>query len=460
MDFWNHRLFLMEGDAKYIDVMERTLYNGLVSGVSLDGKTFFYPNPLESNGQHARQEWFGVACCPGNITRFMPSVPGYVYAMRGDSLFVNLFAQGAADVDLPGGKVKVVQTTTYPWDGAVAMTVTPERARRFAINVRIPGWARNEPVPSDLYRFADAAPAATIHVNGQPVAMTLDKGYVTIDRTWSAGDRIALDLPMPVRRVLSNDQVVANRDRVALQRGPIVFAAEWPDNPNGKVRNIVLPDGNAMTTEFRGDLLNGVQVIRGHAVGLALDEKGAVGKAEQPFMAIPYATWANRGRGQMAVWLARTDAAARPTPFPTVATSSAITASPIPSGRGKNARNIIDGEEPANSSDSSAYFDWWPVQGSAREWVEMTFAKPSTVATTEVYWFDDTGRGGVRVPASWRLLYKSGDQWLPVSATSSYGTARNAWNAVSFAPVIASALRIELSMQPGFSAGLQEWRVR
>jgi DUF1680 family protein len=460
MDFWNHRLFLMEGDAKYIDVMERTLYNGLVSGVSLDGKTFFYPNPLESNGQHARQEWFGVACCPGNITRFMPSVPGYVYATRGDSLFVNLFAQGTADVSLPGGKIKMVQTTTYPWDGAIAMTITPEKARRFAINVRIPGWARNEPVPSDLYKFAEAAPPATISVNGQPVAMTLDKGYVTIDRTWNPGDKIALNLPMPVRRVLSNDQVVANRDRVALQRGPIVFAAEWPDNPNGKVRNIVLPDANAMTSEFRGDLLNGVQVIRGRAVGLALDEGGSVRKTEQPFMAIPYATWANRGRGQMAVWLARTDRSARPTPFPTVATSSTIAASPIPSGRGKNARNIIDGEEPASSSDSMAYFDWWPVQGSANEWVELTFAKTSTVSSAEVYWFDDTGRGGVRVPASWRLLYKSGDQWLPVTPQTAYATARNAWNQVSFTPVTTTALRIELAMQPGFSAGLQEWKVK
>lgn len=460
MDFWNHRLFLMEGDAKYIDVMERTLYNGLVSGVSLDGKTYFYPNPLESNGQHARQEWFGVACCPGNITRFMPSVPGYLYATRGDSLFVNLFAQGSADVELPGGKLKIVQATQYPWDGAVTMTITPERARRFAINVRIPGWARNEPVPSDLYRFTDTAPAAAIRVNGQNVPMTLDKGYVTIDRTWAAGDTIALNLPMPVRRVLSSDQVAANRDRVALQRGPVVFAAEWPDNPNGKVRNIVLPDANTMSSEFRADLLNGVQVIRGQAIGLAMDGAGTVRKAEQPFMAIPYATWANRGRGQMAVWLARTERAARPTPFPTLATTSAIAASPIPSGRGKNARNIIDGEEPASSSDSSAYFDWWPVQGSAREWVEMTFATPSTVSSAEVYWFDDTGRGGVRVPASWRLLYKSGEQWLPVTPQTAYATARNAWNELSFVPVTTTALRIELSMQQGFSAGLQEWKVR
>jgi len=462
MDFWNHRLFLLEGDGKYIDVMERTLFNGLLSGVSLDGKTFFYPNPLESNGQHARQEWFGVACCPGNITRFMPSVPGYLYATRGDSVYVNLFAKGTAQIELPGGQIAIAQDTRYPWDGAVKLTVTPQRARRFAINLRIPGWARNQPVPSDLYHFADEIDAAppSLRVNGTSVAMTIDKGYVTIDRAWSAGDVIALDLPMPVRRIGSNDKVVANANRVALQRGPIVYAAEWVDNPNGKVRNIVLPDGNSLSTEYRKDLLNGVQVITGRATGLAFDAKGAITRRDQPFMAIPYATWANRGRGQMAVWLARVDAAARPTPFPTVVTTANIVASPLPNGRGKNARNIIDGEEPASSADSSAYFDWWPVQGSKTEWVELTFAAPSTVSTSEVYWFDDTGRGGVRVPASWRLLYKSGDRWLPVETTSTFDTARNAWNVVTFKPVTTPALRIEVVMQDKFSAGLQEWKVR
>lgn len=460
MDFWNHRLFLLEGDAKYIDVMERTLFNGLLSGVSLDGKTFFYPNPLESNGQHARQEWFGVACCPGNITRFMPSVPGYLYATRGDSVYVNLYAKGTANIDLPGGAVTIEQDTRYPWDGAVKMTVKPAQARRFQVHVRIPGWARSEAVPSDLYRFIDTAAAARVSVNGQAVAMKLDRGYVTIDRAWAPGDVIALDLPMTPRRIVSNDQVMANRNRVALQRGPIVYAAEWPDNPNGKVRNIVLPDGNALASEFRRDLLNGVQVITGRATGLSFNATGGVVRSEQPFMAIPYATWANRGRGQMAVWLARVDAAAKPTPFPTVVTTADIAASPLPNGRGKNARNIIDGEEPAGSADSTAYFDWWPVQGSKMEWIEVTFAKPSTVSSTEVYWFDDTGRGGVRVPASWRLLYKSGDRWVPVETSSPFGTARNAWNAVTFTPVTTPALRLELAMQDKFSAGLQEIKVK
>ena len=484
MDYWNHRQFLLHGDAKYIDIMERTLYNGLISGVSLKGDTFFYPNPLESNGQHARQEWFGVACCPGNITRFMASVPGYVYAKREargagsetDALYVNLFAGGTADVDLAGGKLEIAQDTRYPWDGAVRMTLTPDKARAFTVNVRIPGWAREQPVPGDLYRFADKASAApTLKVNGSPVALTLTDGYVAITRTWKAGDVIDLNLPMPVRRVVAHDKVAADRDRVALQRGPIVYAAEWPDNPNGKVRNIVLPDTHAMTTEFRADLLNGVAIVTGRAVGLSLDDKGAVQKTEQPFMAIPYATWANRGRGQMAVWLARTDAAAKPTPYPTIATTSTLTNSQST----KNIRNIIDGEDPRASNDSTSYFDWWPRNGCAvtppappvagapqrarcseAEWIEMAFARPSAVSEVQVFWFDDTGRGGVRVPKSWRLLYKIGMEWKPVEVAGEYGVARDAYNTVRFAPVTTSALRIELVMQPNVSAGVQEWKVK
>jgi DUF1680 family protein len=477
MDYWNHRQFLLNGDGKYVDIMERTLYNGLISGVSLKGDTFFYPNPLESMGNHARQAWFGVACCPGNVTRFIASVPGYVYAKTDSALYVNLYAGGTADLDLAGGKLKVAQETRYPWDGNVRITLTPDKARAFTVNVRIPGWAREQPVPGDLYRFADKpAEKPTLRVNGTAVAATaMADGYVPIKRTWRAGDVIALNLPMPVRRIVAHDNVAADRDRVALQRGPVVYAAEWPDNPNGKVRNIVLPDANAMTTEFRADLLNGVSVVKGRALGLSLDEKGAVQKAEQPFLAIPYATWANRGRGQMAVWLARTDTAARPTPYPTIATTSTLTNSRST----KIIRNIIDGEDPRASNDSTSYFDWWPRNGcpatppppppagaparapcSEGEWIEMAFAKPSTISETQVYWFDDTGRGGVRVPKTWRLLYKEGNDWKPVETTGDYGVARDAYNTVRFKPVTTSALRIELVMQPNVSAGVQEWKVK
>src|SRR5499426_1013599 len=214
-DYWNHRLFLLHADAKYIDVFERTLYNGLISGVSLDGKSFFYPNPLESAGQHHRSPWFGVACCPGNITRFLPSLPGYVYAQQGDALYVNLFVGSTAEIKMDNGRaVKMVQETRYPWDGHIKMTVNPDKSWQFTINVRVPGWARNEAAPSDLYRFQDKInePVA-LKVNGKPVILKLDKGYAGLNRNWKRGDVIELALPTPVRRIVANDQVEADRGR-------------------------------------------------------------------------------------------------------------------------------------------------------------------------------------------------------------------------------------------------------
>jgi hypothetical protein len=322
-DYWNHRLFLLHADAKYIDVMERTLYNGLISGVSLDGTTFFYPNPLESTGQHKRSPWFGVACCPGNITRFMASVPGYVYAQRGDALWVNLYMGSTADIKLDNGRtVNMVQETRYPWEGTVKITVNPDRAAPVVVNVRIPGWARDQPVAGDLYRYAgkSSSPVA-LKVNGKAVPIKLDKGYVSLSRTWKRGDIIELALPMPVRRVLANDQVAADRGRVALERGPIVYAAEWVDNPKGQVRNLMLPDSAPLAAEFKPALLHGVTVVKGKAVALANDAQGHVSKTEQEFTAIPYYAWANRGPGQMIVWIPNSEASASPAPFPAAATS-------------------------------------------------------------------------------------------------------------------------------------------
>jgi DUF1680 family protein len=456
IDYWNHRLFLLHGDARYIDVMERTLYNGLISGVSLDGKTFFYPNPLESNGQHERSPWFGVACCPGNITRFLASVPGYVYARRGDTIYVNLYAASSADIDTASGKVKLVQDTRYPWDGAVRITVTPDRSRAFDIKLRIPGWAGNEVVPSDLYRYADGgSPPVTLTVNGVTGRAPGADGYATVSREWKAGDVIALTLPMPVRRIVAHNRVEANRGRVALQRGPIVYAAEWPDNANGQVRNIVLPASSTLTSEFRSGLLGGVQVIKGRAVGLAYDARGGVTKTAQDFTAIPYAMWANRGPGQMIVWLATAETVARPTPWPTPATTAAVTTSPAR----RNVRAINDGEDPRSSDDPASYFDWWPKRGTS-EWVEYGFEKPSSISRIDVYWFDDTGRGQVRVPASWRVLYKDGDEWKPLDTRDAYGVARDRFNTIMFAPITTTGLRLELTSQPEFSTGIQEWRVR
>jgi len=455
-DYWNHRLFLLHADARYIDVMERTLYNGLISGVSLDGKSFFYPNPLESNGQHQRSPWFGVACCPGNITRFMASVPGYVYAQQGDTLYVNLFVRSAADIKMDNGRVvKLVQETRYPWDGAVKLTVNPDKSTGFAIDVRIPGWARNEAAPSDLYRFLDRVeqPAA-LKVNGKLVPIKLEKGYASLRRDWKRGDVIELTLPMPVRRVAADENVGADRGRVALQRGPLVYCAEWPDNPAGHVRNLVLPDNARLTAEFEPGVLKGITVIKGRALGLAYDAQGNVTKAEQDFAAIPYYAWANRGRGQMVVWIPNNESSARPLPWPTLAMTSKVTTS----GR-KNPQAVNDGEEPRSSSDSDSYFDWWPKKGT-KEWVEYAFEKPAAVSQIEVYWFDDTGRGEVRVPRSWRVLYREGEEWKPVETGEPYAVEKDRFNKVTFKPVTTSGLRLEVTMQPDWSAGIQEWKVK
>lgn len=304
-DYWNQRLFLLHGDAKYVDVFERTLYNGLLSGVSLDGTKFFYPNPLESAGKYQRSPWFGCACCPGNITRFMPSIPGYFYGEQGDSVYVNLYASGTAQIKLDQGpSVQLVQDTKYPWDGDVKITVNPDARAKFTVKVRIPGWAQNQPVPGDLYQFIDPAPGpARLKVNGHEVRLKIEQGYVSLNRRWKAGDVIELNLPMPVRRVVANDQVKADRNRVALQRGPIVFCLEWPDNPAGHIRHLTLADDQPLTASFEPGLLNGVETITGRASATITNADGQATQSLQDFKAIPYYAWANRGPGEMAVWM-------------------------------------------------------------------------------------------------------------------------------------------------------------
>jgi DUF1680 family protein len=285
--YWNYRMFLLHGESFYYDILERVLFNGLISGVSLTGDHFFYPNPLESSGQHTRSEWFGCACCPSNICRFIPSIPGYVYAMTVDRLYVNLFMGSRSVIDFNGNRIEILQETEYPWKGRVEMTIDPEKRQRMEIAVRIPGWAQNQPVPGDLYSFTSADDAAfTLTVNGSPASFEMDKGYAMIKRNWNKGDRLILDLPMPVRYVVAHEKTEADRGRVAIQRGPIVYCAEWPDFPDGKVLGLELDDKETLQAVFRSDLLSGVTVITNQA----------------DFMAIPYFAWANRGKGEMAMW--------------------------------------------------------------------------------------------------------------------------------------------------------------
>jgi hypothetical protein len=297
----------------------------------------------------------------------------------------------------------------------------------------------------------------TLNINGEPVSVKTEKGYVTLNREWKSGDVINLNLPMPVRRIVANQDVEADHGRVAIQRGPIVFAAEGVDNADQKVRDLMLPRAQGLKAEFKPELLNGVEVVKGRAVALAYDEAGKVMKKDVGFTAIPYYAWANRGKDQMMVWLPEDEGAAKPSPFPTLAMRSKVSVSHA--GSHAQTENVNDGEEPVSSIDPTSYFDWWPEKGKT-EWLEYDLPELSTVHSVQVYWFDDTGQGEVRVPAAWRVLYKDGESWKPVGNAGSWGVLKNAYNQVKFQPVKTAALRLEVTMQGEWSAGVQEWKVQ
>jgi hypothetical protein len=290
-------MFLKSGDARYLDVFEQTLYNGLLSGVSVKGDTFFYQNPLEAgpnSRNNARSAYFDVACCPANLARLVAQLPGLIYAHRGDEVFVNLYVDSTADIQVGGRLVTLAQTTAYPWDGTVSFVVTPSEAGAFALKLRRPGWLGDGPFPSDLYRFTEPVgdePAIT--VNGRPAPVRIEGGWMTVARSWSAGDRVQLSLPMPVRRVAPHPSITDTVGKLALQRGPIVYALEGVDH-GGKVLGVPVPAGLAFQPAFRADLLGGVATLTA-----TVDPAGS----PQTLTAIPYFAWANRGRGEMVLWM-------------------------------------------------------------------------------------------------------------------------------------------------------------
>lgn len=303
--YLNHRLFLLHGDAKYYDVVERTLYNGVLSGDALDGGSFFYPNPLESNGNYERQTWFGCACCPSNLSRFIPSVPGYVYAVKDRDLYINLFMTNKANIDIAGKKVELSQETSYPWNGDIDITVDKNRAGQFAMKIRVPGWAQGQPVPSDLYSYADAGKGSwKIYVNGEQTDTPLQNGYATIDRNWKKGDKVEVRFDMHPRIVKANDKVDADRGNVAFERGPIVYCAEWPDN-EADLQSVIVNRNPKLDVVAKPDLLGGLNELVLQGQTLMYGPDGKLTAKDTDLTLIPYYAWAHRGQGKMKVWLPR-----------------------------------------------------------------------------------------------------------------------------------------------------------
>jgi DUF1680 family protein len=457
--YWNNRMFLLHGDASYIDIMERVLYNGFLSGVSQSGTKFFYPNPLASMGQHQRSAWFSCACCISNVTRFMPSVPGYVYAQNENNLYVNLFMTNKADIELPSGKLFIAQQTAYPWQGQVKIEVGVPKKMSFTLHVRIPGWARQMPVPGDLYRFADNREVKIpIKINGKEVNYTLEKGYAVFKRTWNKGDVVEMNLPMEVEKVLANDKVKDDKGKFAFQKGPLVYCLEGPDNKDGVVQNIVMNQQVAVKESYEKQLMNGIITLTGEGSATSRQvESSDLLKTNLQATAIPYYAWSNRGPSEMVVWIPFEESAARPRAAATIASKSVVSAS---INNKRMLASLNDQFEPSSSEDKSAlYLHWWPKKDTD-EWIQYDFDSEKTISESSVYWYDDSPFGGCRIPASARLLYKEGDKWVPVKNITPYLPVKDKYDVVKFEPIKTTALRMEIKLPKNHATGVHEWIIK
>ena len=518
--YWNHRMFLATGDARYVDVYERALYNGVISGVSLSGNRFFYDNPLESFGEHERAPWFGCACCPGNVTRFMASIPYYMYATQADDVYVNLYIQSTAHVHTTNRALTLDMQTGYPWDGNITLTlqdlnengelrmengdlaaqapsqsagnnsqfsILNSQLNKFSIRLRIPSWLNGTPVGTDLYEYLDGGQQPTVRINGRKVHAPISQGYLTLSRQWKAGDVITLSLPMDVRRIRANEQAEDDRGKLAVQRGPIVYCLEGKDQPDGAVFDKYIPADATFTAQYADTLLGGVMTLTTHDGSLA------------PLTLIPYATWCNRGSDEMEVWIPQSEEFAHAKPASTIASRAqtvmlrrASIQKDAPAVEVEEwAGGVNDQWEPRRSSDNTKPYHYWWLRFGTEETLAYFFDKAYDISSTDVYWLDfDHYDGDFRVPASWRLYYLPADdtepdghavaapasvswengsdrhrpgsheqQWVEVEATSPLGVAKDQYNHVTFAPVHARGLKMVVQLQPGKSGGVIEWKV-
>lgn len=450
--FFHHNMNMALGHARYADELERVLYNAALPGVSLQGNTYFYENPLEAGPNRVRWAWHGCPCCPPMFLKIMSALPGMIYAQEPGSVYVNLFVGSRANLSVDGVKVALGQTTRYPWDGEVKLAIDPEQEWEFALNIRLPGWC-SEP---------------ELQVNGAAIAPIQEsRGYARLQRKWRPGDVVELSFPMPVRRVKAHPKVDADRGRVALQRGPLVYCLEAVDN-EGHVRHLVVPPTARLSAQHRADLLGGITILQGPALAVhraTWPDQLYLASAEDPgitptrFTAIPYFANANRQPGEMEVWMAETVQQANPLPSPTLAARAKPSASHCWTHDTLSALN--DQVEPAASDDTSLpRFTWWDHRGT-REWVQFDFDRPENISAVEVYWWDERRiQAYCRVPQSWRLVYSAGSEWKPVTQPSPYGVEMDGFNRVTFEPVEAKALRLEVQLQPDWSGGILEWRVQ
>jgi len=434
--FFHHQMNLQFADAKYADELERVLYNGVLSGVSLAGNRYFYENPLVAGKKRARWDWHGCPCCPPMFLKAMGALPGLIYAQGRDSLFVNLYIGNQAHVELLGTRVSVIQTTNFPRDGRVRLSVDPAHPAKFTINLRIPGWCKHP----------------QIRLNGRLIsAWTPLRGYAVLDRLWESGDRLDLTFPMPIERVHADPRVEADSGRVAIRRGPLVYCLEGIDN-HDHLASLVIPPDASLKEEFRKSFLGGTTVITGQAERIERSESG-IKVSLEGFTAIPYYLNANRAPSEMAVWMAESPAHAIPARPASLASSAHLSSSHC--NPTDTLDSLADRVEPSSSDDQSIpRFTWWDHRGTF-EWLQVDFDRPTKISSVEVYWWDERRiHANCRVPQSWRLLYKQGNVWKPVEGNSQFGVEIDKFSVVTFSPVTTRDLKLEAQLQPGWSGGL------
>lgn len=456
MAMWNQRLALLYGNARYADYVEQALYNGTLSGVSLKGDTFFYQNPLGSNGNHHRTPWFECACCPPNVIRTIASIGGYAYATSKDSVWLNLYIQGSVECKVGGTKVKLNVATDYPWDGAINVRPVVSSPATFAVRLRVPGWCNS----------------ASVKVNGKVISEPMmDSGYIVIERRWSKGDSIDLNLPMPIRRIEANPQVRDTLGAAVIQRGPIVYCLEGCDQPV-PLKSIALPLDAKLAAKMQPNMLGGIVTITGEGKAISISDwsgklyRDAIVPDTVKVTAIPYYAWDNREACPMAVWV--------PTSVRPAGGLEAFAKAEASFSQWGQPAAINDGKEVRNSSDSnSSPFGWWPHQGTS-EWISYKWDRPVSVGGVKVYWFVDppedneagnTPQPGFRrrkvgeLPESWHIEYLDGTEWKPVAAQSVYPINTDEWCQVMFAPVKTTSLKLVVKMKDKATAAIHEWKV-
>ena len=459
--FFNYRMFLASGDAKYVDVAEVALYNNVLAGINIQGNRFFYVNVLEADGKKAfnhgragRSPWFGTACCPSNMARLIPQVPGMIYSHADNDIYCALYASSSAEVPLKTGRIKLKQQTDYPFDGTIEMEIEPENDEtEFTLWLRIPTWSTDRFVPGELYSYADnTSTGASLYINGKQAKTKSIDGYVPVKRKWNKGDKVVLQLPMPIRYSSADERVEADRDRICITRGPLVYCAEQPDNEHPASNYIISQIGKEGRIEaFADGILKGIPRI-------SLNASAIEGETELPatLTLIPYYAWNNRGDNvTMNVWFARHAETAAKEMIRTVDNIADVSATHT--NGSDDVYAIADGQFPKSSSDNSI-IRWtsWPQKGTAQQ-VEIKLKKESDVESVSVYWYDD--QGGVQVPASWDMEYQVNGQWnkFRLYSTDHYGILPDQFNMVHPAEAIkADALRLHIKPKPDSAVGILE----